>query len=304
MKAKLKARTEKNGAYFSKNPRIVMDASLIPETPGKARPYVIVVGNEKGGTGKSTTAMHLIVALMRLGYKLGSIDLDERQSTLTRYIDNRRAYAKASGKTLAMPEHRHIERGEEKTKTGAEERDRAQLQQAFLDLADCNFVIIDTPGSDTYLSHLAHRNADTLITPLNDSFVDIDMLARIDLERHEVLAPSPYSKMVWENNNRRVVAGRPPVDWIVMRNRLTHIESRNKREIAGLMTQLSRRIGFRVAPGLGERVIFRELFLKGLTVLDDAAGEPGQPPNPSHISARAEIDALLETIGLFHTAPV
>ncbi len=281
-----------------------MDGSLIPETPGQARPYVIVVGNEKGGTGKSTTAMHLIVALMRLGYKLGSIDLDERQGTLTRYIDNRRAYAQASGQTLAMPKHRHIERGGDKTKTSAEERGRAKLRQAFQDLADCNFVIIDTPGSDTYLSHLAHQNADTLITPLNDSFVDIDMLARIDRERREVQAPSPYSKMVWENNNRRVVAGLPPVDWIVMRNRLTHIESRNKREIAGLMTQLAQRIGFRVAPGLGERVIFRELFLKGLTVLDDAAQDPGQPPKPSHISARAEIDALLETIGLVHTAPV
>jgi chromosome partitioning protein len=279
-----------------------MDESLVPESPGQARPYVIVVGNEKGGTGKSTTAMHLIVALMRAGYKIGSIDLDERQSTLTRYIANRRAYAEASGRPLQMPEHRHIERTTAKTKADAERQERAKLQQAFQDLVACNFVVIDTPGSDSYLSHLAHQNADTLVTPLNDSFVDIDMLARIDRERREVLAPSPYSKMVWENNNRRVMAGRPPVDWIVMRNRLTHIESRNKREIAGLMIQLAQRIGFRVAPGFGERVIFRELFLKGLTVLDDEAGDPDLPPNPSHESARSEINTLLEAIGLSQPA--
>ncbi len=279
-----------------------MDGPLVPETPGRARPYVIVVGNEKGGTGKSTTAMHLIVALMRVGYKTGSIDLDERQSTLTRYIANRRAYSEASGRQLPMPEHRLIERTEAKTKADAEVRERAKLQQAFQDLTACNFVVIDTPGSDSYLSHLAHQNADTLVTPLNDSFVDIDMLARIDRERREVLAPSPYSKMVWENNNRRVIAGRPPVDWIVMRNRLTHIESRNKREIAGLMTQLARRIGFRVAPGLGERVIYRELFLKGLTVLDKEAVDPDLPPNSSHESARSEINSLLEAIGLTQAA--
>ena len=279
-----------------------MDGLLIPESPGQARPYVIVVGNEKGGTGKSTTAMHLIVALMHIGYKIGSIDLDERQATLTRYIANRRAYADASGLRLPMPEHRHIERAAAKTKTDSDVRERAKLQQAFQDLMPCNFVVIDTPGSDSYLSRLAHQNADTLVTPLNDSFVDIDMLARIDRERREVLAPSPYSKMVWENNNLRVMAGRPPVDWIVVRNRLAHIESRNKREIAGLMSQLAQRIGFRVAPGFGERVIYRELFLKGLTVLDIVAENPDLPPNPSHESARLEVRNLLEAIGVTQPA--
>ena len=124
------------------------------------------------------------------------------------------------------------------------------------------------------------------------------MLARIDRERREVLAPSPYSKMVWENNNRRVMAGRPPIDWIVLRNRLAHIEARNKREIAGLMHQLAQRIGFRLGPGIGERVIYRELFLRGLTVLDVGNDDPDLPPNPSHVSARAEIQGLLKAVGL------
>ena len=275
-----------------------MQGSLIPETPGQPRPYIIVVGNEKGGTGKSTTAMHLIVALMHVGYKVGCIDLDARQCSLTRYIENRRAFAEASGRSLLMPEHRHIERAESKTETGAEAEDRARLRQAFTDLMHCHFIVIDTPGSDIFASRLAHEHADTLITPVNDSFVDIDMLARIDRERREVLAPSPYSKMVWENNNRRVMAGRPPIDWIVLRNRLAHIEARNKREIAGLMQQLAQRIGFRVGPGIGERVIYRELFLRGLTVLDVGKEDPDLPPNPSHVSAREEIQGLLAAVGL------
>jgi chromosome partitioning protein len=150
---------------------------------------------------------------------------------------------------------------------------------------------------------LAHENADTLITPINDSFLDIDVLAQIDRRRREVLAPSTYSQMVWEQNNRRVLAGRPPIDWVVMRNRLSHIEARNKREIADLLIQLARRIGFRLAPGFGERVVFRELFLQGLTLLDLPEEAPGLAPNPSHLAGRAEIRALLQTIGLSETAP-
>ena len=279
-----------------------MDGPLIPETPGQPRPYVIVVGNEKGGTGKSTTAMHLIVGLMRMGYKVGSIDLDARQGSLTRFVENRREYSESSGQSLLMPDHRHIGRADAKNKTEAEAEERANLRQAFDDLSMCNFIVIDTPGSDIYVSQLAHENADTLITPLNDSFVDIDMLARIDRVRREVLAPSPYSKMVWENNNRRVMTGRPPVDWIVLRNRLAHIDARNKRDIADLMGQLAQRIGFRMAPGFGERVIFRELFLRGLTVLDVGNQDPDLPPNPSHESARREVLGLLEAIGLAQPA--
>ena len=265
---------------------------------GQARPYVIVVGNEKGGTGKSTTAVHLIVALLNLGFRVGSIDLDARQSTLSRYVANRRANIEQTGQSLLMPTHRHVERSDAKTRAQAEDEERARFDQVFGELSGCGFIVIDTPGSDAFLSRLAHENADTLITPLNDSFVDIDMIAHINRQRREVLAPSAYSQMVWENNNRRVVAGRPPIDWIVMRNRLTHIEARNKREIAGLMDLLAQRIGFRVAPGFGERVVFRELFLKGLTLLDLSRTDSELTWSPSHDSAKAEIQALLEAIGL------
>ncbi len=280
------------------------DAPILPAAaPGEGRPYVIVVGNEKGGTGKSTTAMHLIVALAKLNFKIGSIDLDARQSSLSRYIANRREYAEESGQALEMPSHRSVLRATCEMRSEAEAEERARLRRAFADLASCDFIVIDTPGSDAYLSRLAHEHADTLITPINDSFLDIDVLAQIDRRRREVIAPSRYSQMVWEQNNRRVLTGQPPIDWVVMRNRLSHVEARNKREIAALLTQLAQRIGFRLAPGFGERVVYRELFLKGLTMLDlPEAGESGLPPNPSHMAGRAEIRALLQTIGLHQAA--
>ena len=280
-----------------------MDGSIIKCAPGGQRPYIIVLGNEKGGTGKSTTAMHLIVALLKVGFKVGSIDLDDRQGSLTRYVANRTGYTEETGESLVMPVHRHIARARAEGKAQGETQERSNLRQACAEMAHCNFIVIDTPGGDSYLSRLAHENADTLITPLNDSFLDIDMLAQIDRKRREVLAPSSYSQMVWEQNNRRVLASRPPIDWVVMRNRLTHIEARNKREIADLLVQLARRIGFRMAPGFGERVVFREMFLNGLTLLDLPEEPPGLPPNPSHVSARQEIRALLETIGLMEKAP-
>ena len=281
-----------------------MDGSIALGAAGEAQPYVIVIGNEKGGTGKSTTAMHLIVALAKLGFAVGSIDADARQGTLTRYIANRRDQAEETGQALDMPEHRCIARSVLETRSAAEAQERARLHQARAELKGGDFIVIDTPGSDSYLSRLAHESADTLITPINDSFLDIDVLAQIDRRRREVLAPSTYSQMVWEQNNRRVLAGRPPIDWVVMRNRLSHIEARNKREIAALLIQLARRIGFRLAPGFGERVVFRELFLQGLTLLDlPEEAPPGLAPNPSHLAGRAEIRALLQTIGLSEAPP-
>ncbi len=282
------------------SPDSLVDDPILPERdPGRGRPYVIVVGNEKGGTGKSTAAMHLIVALAKLDFKLGSIDLDARQSTLSRYISNRREQAEETGAALEMPRHCSVLRSARETRSEAEAEERDRLGRAFADLTGCDFVIVDTPGSDAHLSRLAHEYADTLITPINDSFLDIDVLAQIDRKRREVLAPSRYSQMVWEQNNRRVLRGQPPIDWVVMRNRLSHIEARNKREIAGLLSQLALRIGFRLAPGFGERVVFRELFLQGLTILDLPETEaPGLPANSSHLAGRAEIRALLRTIGL------
>ena len=271
---------------------------------GRLPPYVIVVGNEKGGTGKSTTALHLAVGLLKAGYSVGSIDLDARQGTLSRYLENRADFAAATGRALDMPEHRRVERSAAATRAAAEAEEAARLRAALDGLSGRQFVVIDTPASDSHLSRLGHAAADTLITPLNDSFLDIDLLAVVDRARREVLAPSVYSRLVWEQNNRRVAANRAPIDWIVMRNRLTHIEARNKREIADVLERLAKRIGFRLAPGFGERVVFRELFPRGLTVLDPPDAAAGASlSNLSHFAARREVEALLHAIGVV-SAPV
>ncbi len=156
-----------------------------------AAPHIIVIGNEKGGSGKSTTAMHLIAALLQGGAPVGSLDLDSGQATLTRYIENRRRTNQEPGVALAMPEHRRLEPSGLDSAAAARAADRASLDGAIAALGTANrFIVIDTPGNDSALSRHAHSLADTLITPLNDSYVDLDLLAAVDPETHRVARPS------------------------------------------------------------------------------------------------------------------
>ena len=266
------------------------------------RARVIVLGNEKGGSGKSTTAMHVVVSLLKQGHRVGCIDLDARQGSLSRYIENRRTFSQESGLDLAVPQLARIYRSEADARSDAEAEERDALSATFAELAGCDHIVIDTPGSDNHLSRLGHSYADVLITPLNDSFLDLDLLARIDADGHKVIAPSIYSQMVWEQRQRRAKAGLKPIDWVVMRNRLSHIDARNKRDVGRLLSQLAKRIGFRLAPGFGERVIFRELFPKGLTLLDLREKGAGVQLNMSHLAARQEVRELFNAIGLEGTA--
>ena len=259
----------------------------------QARPHVIVLGNEKGGSGKSTTAMHLAVGLLRAGYSVGSIDLDTRQGTLTHYMRNRERYSATTGLELVSAEHRRIRIPAHMAAGDARHDERLQFASAIEDLRDKNYIVIDTPGNNTFLSRLAHILADTLVTPLNDSFLDIDVLARMDLDAETILGPSIYSRSVMDRWPRRRALGGEPLNWVVMRNRLAHLDSHNQKRMAMLLASLAPRIGFRMAPGLSERVVFRELFTKGMTVLDLP-----EPITGSHAAARAEAMRLLDSIGV------
>ncbi|MCC9625527.1 division plane positioning ATPase MipZ [Thalassospira sp. MA62] len=266
--------------------------------PEANRAHVIVVGNEKGGSGKSTTAMHLIVSLMKMGFRVGSLDIDARQGTLTRYVENRSTFNQSKGLSLPVPEHAPIYRSDLPDANDAKIDERDRFTQALGErVMNCSFVVMDCPGSDNYLSRLAHACADTLITPINDSFIDLDMLARIDPETLDIKGPSIYAEMVWDARKRRSAIDGGKIDWIVMRNRLSHLDARNKRDIAEIVDKLSERIRFRQAPGFGERVIYRELFLKGLTLLDLREKGVGIPMSMSHMAARQEVRSLLEVIG-------
>jgi chromosome partitioning protein len=265
------------------------------------RAQVIVLGNEKGGSGKSTTAMHLIVGLLRDGYRVGAIDLDARQGTLSGYLAARQAFAAARKVDLPVPRHLSVFRSELDSRAEAEVEEAARFEAALADLSrDCDIVVIDCPGADTYLSRLGHGAADTLITPINDSFVDFAMLAKVDPERIEVVHPSIYSEMVWQARKRRFARDRGRIDWIVMRNRMGANEARNKRDVGSTLDALAKRIGFRTVKGFGERVIFRELYLQGLTLMDVREAGLGIQLGMSHVAARAEVRAL---IGAIRKAP-
>lgn len=261
--------------------------------------HVIVLGNEKGGTGKSTTAMHLAISLMRLGHPVGLIDLDSRQQSLARYVQNREQWVRNTGIPLPTPEVHVVARGTQDTVADIQADERRRFQSVLGELsARCHFVIIDSPGSDSHLSRLGHSIADTLITPLNDSFVDFDLLAHVDPKSLAVQSPSLYSEMVWEARKRRALDKRKPIDWVVMRNRLSNLDAINKRRLAELLETLSKRIGFRVAPGFGERVIYRELFLLGLTLLDLPDAKAQVKMTMSHLAARQEVRDLVAVLNL------
>ncbi len=260
--------------------------------------HIIVVGNEKGGSGKSTTCMHVATALVRMGHKVGALDLDLRQRSFGRYIENRTAYGRKEGLTLPTPDYRDLPDVDQGALDPSENAFDHRLSAAVAGLEkDADFIIIDCPGSHTRLSQVAHSLADTLITPLNDSFIDFDLLARIDPDTSRVTGPSIYSEMVWSARQLRARAGLTPIDWIVLRNRLGAQQMHNKKKVGEALEQLSKRIGFRVSPGFSERVIFRELFPRGLTVMDlrDVGVEN---LNLSNVAARQEVRDLVKSLNL------
>jgi len=270
----------------------------IKESPQSA--HVVVLGNEKGGSGKSTTALHIAVALMKAGQRVATIDLDSRQQSFTHYIENRRAWAERARLKLELPTHYCVARADGNSVDANEAQEFANFSRAIARIEHSHdVVVIDTPGNDTYLMRLAHSMADTLVTPLNDSFVDFDVLATLDQTNFTVTGESHYAEMVREaRRQRRLVDGRL-TDWIVVRNRLATLGSRNKRLVGEGINELAKRMGFRSVDGFAERVVYREFFPRGLTALDDLDEITlGTRPSMSHITAREEVIALLNALHL------
>jgi len=252
-------------------------------------PHRIVFANEKGGTGKSTTAVHIAVALAYLGARVGTIDLDSRQRTMHRYMENRGETLRRRGIDLPTVGF-EVFRG---TTTAELDALTEQVSQ------NVDYLIFDTPGRDDEFARHVAMSADTLVTPLNDSFVDFDLIGQVDAETFKVRRLSFYAEMIWEARKKRALATinehRREMDWVVVRNRTQHIEARNMRRIDSALAELSRRVGFRIAQGLSERVIYRELFPSGLTLLDKGhRGDLGT----SHLVARQELRTLVAGMNL------
>jgi chromosome partitioning protein len=262
--------------------------------------HVVVLGNEKGGCGKSTTAMHVTVALMLAGQRVATIDLDSRQKSFTHYVENRRDWSARSGLRLELPTHFCIARGFGVRVDEVEGQEFAAFAEAVSAVENSHdFVVIDTPGSDSYLMRLAHSMADTLITPLNDSFVDFDVLGEVDPASFETIGVSHYAAMVREARRQRRLVDGGMTDWVVVRNRLSTMGSRNKRLVGEGVYELARQLGFRHIDGIAERVIYREFFPRGLTALDDVSEDgSGQRSTLVHDTARAEVNALIDALRL------
>lgn len=265
---------------------------------GPAR--VIVLGNEKGGSGKSTLALHIAVALLKAGQRVATIDLDCRQRSFTRYIANRQAWSQHAQLDLELPDHCCLTLGETMQVADNEAVEFQQFADAVSAVEhDHDFIVIDTPGSDSYLMRLAHSMADTLVTPINDSFLDFDVLGGVDPTTFEVTGTSHYAEMVIDARRRRRQLDGSDTDWIVVRNRLSTIGSRNNRMVAAGLKELAMRIGFRPLDGFAERVVYREFFPRGLTALDNLdAATLGTRPSMGHVTAREEVTDLLRRLKL------
>jgi chromosome partitioning protein len=257
-------------------------------------PHVIVVGNEKGGTGKTTLAMHLAVALVRAGQRVATVDADTRQRSLTHWIDNRRDWFRRRQSEVAVAPHICLPQIEANT--------RDELQHFEQELAslrrDLNFVVIDTPSRESEVVELAHAMADTLVSPINNSFVDIDVLASVDPVTFAVRNLSHYAKAVREaRRRRRSVDGMMP-EWTVVRNRIAPLGSRKDCPISRNLSELAFQLGFRWLDGLAERRIYRELFPFGLTTLDDFEVQGISGIYGAKAAARSEVEAFVSALRL------
>ena len=251
-----------------------------------AQPHFIVFANEKGGTGKSTTAVHTAVALAATGHSVAALDLDSRQRTMTRYLENRDSTMRRLNVQLPQARYAVLD-GQQSVES---------LEHAIADLSEgADVIVIDTPGRDDPIARAAILKADTLVTPMNDSFVDLDLIGQVHPEYYKITRPSFYAELIWNSRTQRAKNTGKSVDWVVLRNRLQHIESHNLKRVGAALDELARRVGFRVIPGLGERVIYRELFPKGLTLLDiQQIGEVGL----GHITARQELREMISGLGI------
>lgn len=270
------------------------------ESPDLRSAHVIVVGNEKGGTGKSTVSIHLSVALMKAGFRVATVDLDTRQQTLTRFFENRSSWAKSAPWDVELPFHFALKRGESASVRDNETHEFADFADAISQVEHSyEFVVIDTPASDSYLMRLAHSLADTLVSPVNDSYIDVDVFSRVHHDRNKRGAVAHYADLVMEARRKRQLVDQGVIDWVMVRNRVASLQSNNAKQIAVSIGRMAGELKFRAAEGLHDRVIFRELFPIGLTALDpiEEATRTGTLSASQH-AARREIEALVTSLQL------
>lgn len=256
--------------------------------------HIITISNEKGGTGKSTISMHLAVKLMQEGFSVATFDLDGRQGSLSKYIDNRCKYCEAKGIKLPIPDHTRVY-PEDNYYLLPQAREKLAFQ-IYEASGKYDAIIIDTPGTKNYLFEEAHKYADTVITPISDSLVDLNVLADIDFDSERIRMPGHYANFIWDTKKYLASQGKSYLNWIVVGNKLSSYNSKNKANVFAYLERLAKLYGFRFTTGLKDRVIYKELFLEGLTVLDMNNESLKMKMTISHLAAKREIKALAEFI--------
>src|SRR5205823_9815492 len=197
-----------------------------------------------GGCGKSTVAMHLIVSLLMERRRVASFDLDLTQQSLTRYIENRQEWARLHNATLELPDH-YVLTDPSVAGPHPDASDVAAFTTALASLGNTyDFVVIDTPSGENHLSLLAHALADTLVTPINDSFVDLDVIGTMAPSSDFRPRRSRYAEMVATASERRSWFSSRPTDWVVVRNRLPRLISRNQKQVAEMLELMAPELGF------------------------------------------------------------
>ena len=231
-------------------------------------PKILLFANEKGGSGKTTCAIHLIIALLHLGKTAASIDLDERQQSLTRYIENRQKTSDTQEIPLLLSEHFQIANESTLSNTNCIEIFEKKFDQLLQKLSNYDFIIIDIPGNNTKINRLLHYYADIVITPINSSFIDVDLIGKVNADDLSLISHGVYGNLFLEERDRTFKKKNKKPEWIVVHNRYSAYESLHKRNIDFALRCMSKKMDFKLIPGFRDRLIFKELFLKGLTLLD------------------------------------
>lgn len=256
--------------------------------------HIITISNEKGGTGKSTISMHLAIKLMQEGFSVATFDLDGRQGSLSKYIENRHKYCENHNLILPTPTNIRVT-PEDNYYLIPQAREKL-AKQIYEAATQYDALILDTPGTKNYLFEEAHKFCDTVITPISDSLMDLNVLADIDFESDKVRQPGHYANFIWDTKKYLAARGKSYLNWIVIGNKLSTYNSKNKANVFSYLEKIAKLYGFRFSHGLRDRVIYKELFLEGLTVLDMQEESLKMKMTISHLAAKREIKALAEFI--------